>query len=738
MPWIVCVAVVMSVACLAALAGQACGQVEIVERPAAPAGLPAIPWVKSGDTEWLKAAPLFRLGDASPDGSAEGWVAAGDEDILLHVVVRDDVHHNDKSGADIWNGDALQLGIDARGDGSGSMDPKTRAMFGPDDAAMTFALTSKGPAGWVHFSQGGALHDALPANLFSIRRDEPAKTTTYDIHLPWKMLSTAPGLYPTIGLAVQINDDDGDGRPQRRLYFGRGADGVPAPGLFQRLALQGPVGHCAAAEDGPGVLWDPADAGEIYLVVGADAEQVLRASLGEAKAEKRVPGDGKCRRFIVRGRPASPAQALGMKLEASVGPAGGAPAVSRSLELVVPQAVYQTVVDRLASEVAKAKPPLLARHLQSVQALVQVEWARLLLYRPSDPLVANLTLGRLQDILAGLQDNAAQWQTYLDGKRELILAYLSRRDQTLQYYQIGLPKDWDPAKEYPLFVELHGAGDANPLNGVAAQIGGKQNAPNLAGYSAPITFAGLQRRGYHVQPFGRGNTGYRDIGETDVWEALADFDRSFKTDPNRRYLYGFSMGGGGTWALGSRTPDKWAAIAIFSPGGGRRAAGEEGLGRNVAGLPIWMWCGQKDGLLANTEHIRDEIARYGPAPVFSTTPDVGHNYLGDKQAEAINWLQQHTRQRPATFEFLADTDEHRGVWGITLTRDVSISGRPSLACKIEGNTVSLKTQGTPSVEINMGPEGLGLSGEVTVILNGKEACRGPAAVKTFAVQTQEK
>ena len=56
--------------------------------------------------------------------------------------------------------------------------------------------------------------------------------------------------------------------------------------------------------------------------------------------------------------------------------------------------------------------------------------------------------------------------------------------------------------------------------------------------------------GYHIAPWGRGNLSYRDIGEQDVYEAINDIEKNFNIDQNRKYLYGFSMGGGGTWSIG--------------------------------------------------------------------------------------------------------------------------------------------------------------------------------------------
>ena len=103
-------------------------------------------------------------------------------------------------------------------------------------------------------------------------------------------------------------------------------------------------------------------------------------------------------------------------------------------------------------------------------------------------------------------------------------------------------------------MNLHGAGPASPLHYVAVISQGV-----IPGF--------LAQAGYYVMPYGRGNSSYRDIGEIDVLESYDDMHRTFKIDPDRRYLYGFSMGGSGTWRIARRTPDRWAAVAPCGAGG---------------------------------------------------------------------------------------------------------------------------------------------------------------------------
>jgi len=108
---------------------------------------------------------------------------------------------------------------------------------------------------------------------------------------------------------------------------------------------------------------------------------------------------------------------------------------------------------------------------------------------------------------------------------------------------------------------------------------------------------------------------------------------------------------------------------------------------------------------------------------------MGHNYSAAVQQRSYEWLSQYTRKRPAKFSFVCDTAEHRGVWGITMTRDPQISGLPKFDCEIDGQTVRINTSGTPQLEVNPGDGGLGLSGDVTIILNGKQVFQGAVPEK---------
>lgn len=104
---------------------------------------------------------------------------------------------------------------------------------------------------------------------------------------------------------------------------------------------------------------------------------------------------------------------------------------------------------------------------------------------------------------------------------------------------------------------------------VAPAVGTGQKALILSVHGASVE-ARNQARAYKqkdwaniVAPTNRRPFGFNweDWGRIDALEVLADAKRQFNTIPAQTYLTGHSMGGHGTWFLGTTYPDQFAAIA---------------------------------------------------------------------------------------------------------------------------------------------------------------------------------
>ena len=157
----------------------------------------------------------------------------------------------------------------------------------------------------------------------------------------------------------------------------------------------------------------------------------------------------------------------------------------------------------------------------------------------------------------------------------------------------------------PLIVSLHGLG-APP------QIMCNETAVDLAEEGGYILAAPM---GYSVggwygspllrRPGGGGGRGFgggdqpenlAELSEKDVMNVLEMVRDEFNVDEDRIYLTGHSMGGAGTFFLGSKHADIWAAIAPVAPAAFSMTDNRaEILGRlDDAGVPVMVVHGDED------------------------------------------------------------------------------------------------------------------------------------------------
>jgi poly(3-hydroxybutyrate) depolymerase len=226
----------------------------------------------------------------------------------------------------------------------------------------------------------------------------------------------------------------------------------------------------------------------------------------------------------------------------------------------------------------------------------------------------------------------------------MVKAYRSEIDDTLQPYGLYVPRGYDPSRTYPLVVSLHGATSNHLLN--MRRVFGLGNRPGESDYDAIRTEVALPDVDFIVAtPYGRGETnGYTGIGENDVLRVMADVQKAYNVDTDRIHLTGLSMGGGGTWHLGLRYPDRFASItpvcAVASgdrPDHGVRAEDEAlnaltsayAVAENAANLQVFVFHGDQDPSVP-VEHARKMAALFegfgwlGKSARYFELPGVHH------------------------------------------------------------------------------------------------------------------
>ncbi|HZL16648.1 MAG TPA: prolyl oligopeptidase family serine peptidase, partial [Polyangia bacterium] len=156
---------------------------------------------------------------------------------------------------------------------------------------------------------------------------------------------------------------------------------------------------------------------------------------------------------------------------------------------------------------------------------------------------------------------AAGEDPYRTATGEVVKAYRADWDGSLQPYALYVPLGYDPHRSWPLVVALHGAFSDHRHN--LRRVFGLDNRPGETDAEASRNALPLPDvPALVVSPFGRGEMmGYDGLGGEDVMRVLADVRRAYHIDPDRITLTGMSMGGGGTWQIGLRHPELFAALA---------------------------------------------------------------------------------------------------------------------------------------------------------------------------------
>jgi len=197
-------------------------------------------------------------------------------------------------------------------------------------------------------------------------------------------------------------------------------------------------------------------------------------------------------------------------------------------------------------------------------------------------------------------------------------------------YQVYVPAN-RPAGPLPVILFLHGAGERGSDGLLQTAVGlGAFLRRDAARFPAIVVFPQV--------PQGQAWDG--DSAEA-AMEALRRTQAEFRTDPDRVYLTGMSMGGRGSWYLAHRHPGVFAAVAPvcgwvtelpFRPylqpvvpkeAGDPLKALAKGLGRT----PVWIFHGEMDDVVP-VEGSREParvLKELGCDVRYTELPGVGHN-----------------------------------------------------------------------------------------------------------------
>ena len=178
----------------------------------------------------------------------------------------------------------------------------------------------------------------------------------------------------------------------------------------------------------------------------------------------------------------------------------------------------------------------------------------------------------------------------------------------VQPYAVYVPTNYSSVSAAPLTFMLHSL---------------TQNQNQYASESSKFTEAACEQRGsICVTTLGRGPDGnYVNTAELDFWEVWHQVAATYRLDPNRTVLSGYSMGGIGTNKLAMAHPDLYARAITLAGSTGVVPAME-----NLRWIPVYLEGGAADELVPVTSEKAeaDALDGYGYRYRWLLYPDEDH------------------------------------------------------------------------------------------------------------------
>lgn len=216
--------------------------------------------------------------------------------------------------------------------------------------------------------------------------------------------------------------------------------------------------------------------------------------------------------------------------------------------------------------------------------------------------------------------------------------YVLQGANEIMPYRVYVPKAYAASKATPLVIALHGLGGTeDSFFDQYAQL-----PPQLAERHGFLMAAPLGYRpdGFYGSPMmGGADAASRrktEYSEKDVLEVVRLMKAAYKVDESRIYLIGHSMGAIGTWLLGSKYPQMWAALVSFS------GTGSPALAEPMKGIPQFVVHGDADNTV-NVSGSRNMVAALGKAGADVTYIEV----VGGSHTDMV------VPNLPLAFEFMS-------------------------------------------------------------------------------------
>ncbi|MBO4564909.1 MAG: hypothetical protein J5720_05720 [Bacteroidaceae bacterium] len=215
-------------------------------------------------------------------------------------------------------------------------------------------------------------------------------------------------------------------------------------------------------------------------------------------------------------------------------------------------------------------------------------------------------------------------QTWEDGRDKKCAYFFEELGEEMPF-RVCVPKSWDGKKKLPMAMFLHGGWNTessyldqndklmvrladeygillvSPL-GAHGAYGNRLRLPAGFGKDKEIQEMLADRNSPELMR-------EQELSEKDVINVLEIVLKNYPVDRNRMFLFGHSMGSGGTWYIGGKYADYWRALAPMS---GPFVTREGYPWERLKQMPLFMSEGLRAGASLQASHnLRDFAKEYG-------------------------------------------------------------------------------------------------------------------------------
>jgi predicted esterase len=327
------------------------------------------------------------------------------------------------------------------------------------------------------------------------------------------------------------------------------------------------------------------------------------------------------------------------------------------------------------------------------------------------------------------------------------LAWLDEIDDSPQFARAYLPPDYDANVKWPMVVVLHGYNSSNP------------KYINWWGVTERHNSIAERHNVIVIEPHGRGNTMYNGIGDIDVLKAIQVAKEKFNVAEDRVYLMGYSMGGGGTWHVGTRHPELFAAIgpiyggwdyhiemaedeiAKLTPRQRFEAESWSSFAQVEALLstPVFVNHGDSDDLV-NVDYSRYAVRmlqRWGYNVRYWEHPGGGHGGF-ECEDELVRWFLTHRLEEPRQVRVRSAYLKSASAHWVKVEQQKDPFAFIHVDARItDRHTIRLNTENVLQIRLTPGEKLIDHSNPVRVIWNGEDAGTHPFSSDAITLQVKD-